>query len=140
MEVQQINPAALNIFNLRSASDIVGDQIIRLMDPACFMEVRSSGRSLHNNRVYLAEYNKYSEETIVYDSTYHTLLCILRDVTDEEEQREKKEAISRKTMEITDKVVEKQMRVVQEIALLLGETTAETKVALTKLKESLKDE
>ena len=140
LEVQQINPAALNIFNLRSASDIVGDQIIRLMDPACFMEVRSSGRSLHNNRVYLAEYKKYIEETIVYDSTYHTLLCILRDVTDEEEQREKKEAISRKTMEITDKVVEKQMRVVQEIALLLGETTAETKVALTKLKESLKDE
>ena len=44
------------------------------------------------------------------------------------------------TIEITDKVVEKQMRIVQEIASLLGETTAETKIALTKLKESLKDE
>ena len=53
---------------------------------------------------------------------------------------EKKEEISRKTIEITDKVVEKQMRVVQEIASLLGETTAETKIALTKLKESLGDE
>ena len=54
--------------------------------------------------------------------------------------RSKKEAISRNTIEITDKVIEKQMRVVQEIASLLGETTAETKIALTKLKESLRDE
>ena len=43
-------------------------------------------------------------------------------------------------IEITDKVIEKQMRVVQEIASLLGETTAETKIALTNLKESLNDE
>ena len=32
-------------------------------------------------------------------------------------------------------VVDKQMRIVQEIAMLLGETAAETKIALTKLKE-----
>ena len=47
---------------------------------------------------------------------------------------------SKKAVEITDKVVEKQMRVVQEIASLLGETTAETKIALTRLKETLSDE
>ena len=54
--------------------------------------------------------------------------------------REKKENISRQTVEITDKVVEKQMRIVQEIASLLGETAAETKIALTKLKETIADE
>ena len=32
------------------------------------------------------------------------------------------------------------MRAVQEIASLLGETTAETKVALTSLKDTLKDD
>lgn len=36
--------------------------------------------------------------------------------------------------------MEKQMRVVQEIASLLGETTAETKVALVKLKNTLLSE
>ena len=51
-----------------------------------------------------------------------------------------KEEISRKTVEVADKVVDKQMRIVQEIASLLGETAAETKVALTKLKESIRDE
>ena len=68
------------------------------------------------------------------------LICILRDVTTEENEREKKEKISRQTVEIADKVVEKQMRIVQEIASLLGETAAETKIALTKLKESIQDE
>ena len=64
----------------------------------------------------------------------------MRDITEETKQREHKQELSRTTVEITDKVIEKQMRAVQEIASLLGETTAETKVALTKLKESLSDE
>ncbi len=64
----------------------------------------------------------------------------MRDVTEEETEKEKKENISRQTVEIADKVVDKQMRIVQKIASLLGETAAETKIALTKLKESIKDE
>ena len=68
------------------------------------------------------------------------LIGIMRDVTDEVAEREKKESISRQTVEVADKVVEKQMRIVQEIASLLGETAAETKIALTKLKESIGDE
>ena len=48
--------------------------------------------------------------------------------------------MERHTIEVTNQVIEKQMRTVQEIASLLGETTAETKVALTRLKESLADE
>jgi uncharacterized Fe-S cluster-containing protein len=64
----------------------------------------------------------------------------MRDITEEETERIRKEQISQNTIEITDKVIEKQMRVVQEIASLLGETTAETKIALTKLKETLNNE
>ena len=43
------------------------------------------------------------------------------------------------TVDTAQKVIEKQMRVAQEIASLLGETTAETKVALTRLKKSITD-
>ena len=57
-----------------------------------------------------------------------------------EKEHEKRSNIRSSTIEITDKVIEKQMRTVQEIASLLGETVAETKVALTNLKESLSDE
>ena len=64
----------------------------------------------------------------------------MRDITEEEKARERKESVGRQTVEIADKVVDKQMRIVQEIASLLGETAAETKIALTKLKETIADE
>ena len=104
------------------------------------MTIRLNRVHIRNKRIYLAEYEKYVEETILYDKEYRLLLCILRDVTEEETQREKKENIRTQTVEIADKVVDKQMRIVQEIASLLGETAAETKIALTKLKESISDE
>lgn len=140
LEVQQINPAARRILNLRSSQDILGDQVVRIMEPEDFAKVLSTGVAIHDKREYLAEYGKYVEKTIVYDKDFKTLLGILRDVTDEEMQKERKENISRQTVEIADKVVDKQMRIVQEIASLLGETAAETKIALTKLKESISDE
>lgn len=140
LEVQQINSAALKIMNIRSSRDILGDQVVRILDPKLFMDVLSSGKSIKNKRIYLAEYERYVEETIVYDSEYRLLICIMRDITDEESAREKKESVNKKTVEIADKVVDKQMRIVQEIASLLGETAAETKIALTKLKETIADE
>lgn len=140
LEVQQINRAALKIMNIKNESDVLGDQVVRILDPKIFMDVRNSGISIFDKKMYLAEYNKYVEETISYDKDYHIIICIMRDITDEEIGREKKEKISQKTIEIADKVVDKQMRVVQEIASLLGETAAETKIALTKLKESIIDE
>ena len=140
LEVQQINEAARKIMNIRSASDVLGDQVIRILDPGIFVQVLNTKRSVRDERVYLAEYKKYVEQTVVYDAAYNLLVCIIRDVTDEENEREKKENISRQTVEIADKVVDKQMRIVQEIASLLGETAAETKIALTKLKESISDE
>lgn len=139
-EVQQINAAARKIMNIRSASDVLGDQVIRILDPCVFVEVLSTGKGVYDKREYLAEYGRYVEQTVVYDKESRLLICIMRDVTDEENEREKKEDISRQTVEVADKVVDKQMRIVQEIASLLGETAAETKIALSKLKESIKDE
>ncbi len=140
LEVQQINTAARKILNIRAASDVLGEGVVRILDPTVFLRVLKSGRGIYNDREYLAEYQRYVEQTIVYDAESRLLIGIMRDVTDEEKEREKKESISRKTVEVADKVVDKQMRIVQEIASLLGETAAETKIALTKLKESIADE
>ena len=140
LEVQQINAAGCALLNLSGADAILGGQVVRVLDPLPFLDVMETGRAIRGKRVYLAEYKRYVEQTIIYDKSYHIIMAIMRDITEEENARERKESMSRSTIEITDKVVEKQMRVVQEIASLLGETTAETKIALTKLKESLSDE
>ena len=80
------------------------------------------------------------EQSIYLERDYHIAICMLRDITAEEKEKQRKEAIGAQTIEVADKVVEKQMRIVQEIASLLGETAAETKIALTKLKETIADE
>ena len=140
LEVQQINNAARKIMNIRAASDVLGEPVVRILDPTVFVQVRSSGRTVRDQRTYLAEYKKYVEQTVVYDPDSRMLIGIMRDITDEEADREKKARINKQTVEVADTVVEKQMRIVQEIASLLGETAAETKIALTKLKESIGDE
>lgn len=58
--------------------------------------------------------------------------------------RERAERHSREvvdsTLEAADQLIEKQMRVAQNIASILGETTAETKVMLSRLKDAIQDD
>lgn len=140
LEVQLINKSAKRIFNIRSVSDVMGEPVVRIMDPVEFVNVLNTGHAVEDKRMYLAEYDKYVEATIIPEREYHHMICMLRDVTEEEKSKEKRERISMQTVEVADKVVERQMRIVQEIASLLGETAAETKIALTKLKETIADE
>ena len=138
LELQQLNQAACHLLNIDDPRALIGEQVVRVLDPLPFFELQRTGRSQYHQRVYLEEYKKYVDQTLVLDRSYHLIICIMRDVTAEEAQRVAREQLSRTTIEVTDRVIEKQMRTVQEIASLLGETTAETKVALTKLKESLR--
>ncbi|MBR4881787.1 MAG: histidine kinase, partial [Clostridia bacterium] len=110
------------------------------LDPTPFINVMRQGREIRNERVYLAEYKRFVEQSVIYDKDSHLLIAIIRDITDEQNERERRERQTRHTIEVADNVVDKQMRIVQEIASLLGETAAETKIALAKLKESISDE
>lgn len=137
LEVQQLNKTAMKLLNIDSESDVLGDSVVRILDTAPFFTVLETSKSLKKQRSYFSDYDKYFEQTIVYDRSSHILIDIISDVTEEEADSTYKKKLGRETAEIADRVVENQMRIVQEIASLLGETTAETKIALTKLKESM---
>ena len=81
---------------------MLGDQVIRILDPKVFLDVMSSGRSIRDEKIYLAEYKRYVEQSVIYDRSYHIVMCIMRDVTEEERERKKKEEISQSTIEVTD--------------------------------------
>ncbi|MNI90873.1 hypothetical protein D3C73_1484540 [compost metagenome] len=65
---------------------------------------------------------------------------ILHDLTEQEQEQAKHRSLKQETVVMAQRVIENQMRVAQEIAGLLGETTAETKVTLTKMKKLLLEE
>ena len=91
-------------------------------------------------KLVLEKYGLTVYERIIYLPNNKILFGILNDVTDDELKKEQIIHFKLNTLETADKVIEKQMRVAQEIAGLLGETTAETKSALIKLKEVVLEE
>ncbi|MBC5580138.1 PAS domain-containing protein [Anaerofilum sp. BX8] len=137
LNIQQINQAALSLFNIPAGADLKGTPLVRILNPTDYLNTMVTGRNVLDKKYYLAEYKKYVAETIIYDKEYHMIFSIMRDITDAETKASQEDDLRRETAEITDQVIEKQMRVVQEIASLLGETTAETKIALTKLKSTI---
>ena len=96
--------------------------------------------SVLNKKVKLENGRITAEESIVYIENLDAVLVMFRDVTREEKMKEQHYNLKVETVEMAQKVIEKQMMVAQEIAGLLGETTAETKVTLTKLRDSILNE
>ena len=80
------------------------------------------------------------KETIIYIESKESVLVLYWDISKEEKAKEQHMNLKMETVEIAQRVIDKQMMVAQEIAGLLGETTAETKVTLTKLRDSILDD
>ena len=93
-----------------------------------------------HKKIQLENGRMVAEETIVYIENLDAVLVTFQDVTRDEKIREQHYNLKVETVEMAQKVIEKQMMVAQEIAGLLGETTAETKVTLTKLRDSILNE
>lgn len=139
LNIQQMNNSALKMFRIIDKAGIKNMPVVNILNPADYIKAIDNGRYLAANdeKLYLAEYERYVEQTIIYNKEYHIVMAIMKDITELEIKNNENETLKMQTADITDKVIDKQMRVVQEIASLLGETTAETKIALTKLKDIL---
>ena len=84
--------------------------------------------------------NKYYDISITVVKEHDYAFAIYKDVTEVTLSEEKMKQLRKEMIKVTDEVINKQMRAVQEIASLLGESTAEAKIALVNFKDSLKDE
>ena len=105
-----------------------------------FVIAQSSDENILNKRIEIEKTSKVVELSVILLKEHNRLLGVLKDVTEEDSYNEKLREVRKRTFKVTDDVVKKQMRIAQEIASLLGETTAETKVALLKLRDIMRDE
>ena len=137
LNIQQLNRAALQLFELESAAPLYGAPVVQLLNPVEYIKILEANQNTEFVSHYLPEFDKYVEEIILHDKEYHLVISIMKDISDRQKEADEKNEMRMQAADITNKVIEKQMRVVQEIASLLGETTAETKVALTHLKNTL---
>ena len=137
LNVQLMNRSMCRIMGLDDARAAVGQHVAMVMDPSDFYE-SLDGKTIYGRREYLAEYDRYVEKTIAYDRKFKVLVCVMKDITEEEKSRKAHKDLVDNTISITDSLLEQNMTSVHEIASLLGDTVAETKVALEKLKELVK--
>lgn len=137
LNIQSINRAACDLFNISSPSSVKGVSIETYLNPVEYVQRLDEKTPVTINKQYLEEYDKYVEESVIYVKDYDIIISIMKDITKSECENIEKAKLKEDTAQIADKVIEKQLRVVQEIASLLGETAAETKIALTNLKDVL---
>lgn len=140
LEIQRLNTKAKKILRVMDEGDVLGENIGRLLDPEPFEMVMLKKRDIVDEQVYLAEYELYVEQTIMYDSESRQFICVLCDITTEMDLREKKRASQYQAIEIADDMAKRQLKIVQSIASLLGETTSDTLVALERLKEVISND
>lgn len=132
--IKEFNPTAEKIFKI-NPEDVLGKPISILIEDNDFVKVKESKEKVIGKRVFYPEYDVVLIQNIIYLEKENVIMAIMIDVTDEEKNKEELATVKVKTINTAQEIIEKQMRVAQEIASLLGETTAETKVTLTKLKE-----
>ena len=135
--VVDINPMAAKIYKV-DESEIIGGIIPELYDDDSFdMARESKSPVMQNLKLKILDMEIYIEKTMVYIEEHDTFVAFIKDTSAEELHKEQILKMRIHTADVTQNVIEKQMRVVQEIASLLGETAAETKLALNNLKETI---
>ena len=111
--------------------------LYELIDPSDFLYVLETHESILGKKVIYEDLGLATMQNIVYMKEQNSILGIFQDITKEEEQNKQAYKVKMETIEMAQRVIDKQMLVAQEIAGLLGETTAETKVTLTKLRDTI---
>jgi len=132
LQVQDLSPSAEKMFRCFRLA-VIGEPLERIIpEVRDFVLVRDSGKPVISQTVRIRQ-DLVVEQTIVPVKDHNLLVGILRDVTERESEHERLERIRSETLHRTQEVIKNQMRVAQEIAQLLGETTAETKMMLSRL-------
>ncbi len=132
LHIQGLSASAEKMFNCRRIN-VLGHPL-RSIVPVIedFVAVRDQNQPAMN-KIVRQRADLIVEQSIVPVGNENLIVGILRDVTGREQERDKMARLRAETLQRTQEVIQQQMRVAHEIAGLLGETTAETKVLLTQL-------
>ena len=136
LKIVEFNNAAEKVFKV-SRGEAVGKYLCEFIDTSNFEVCLETKESIVDKTVSYPEYNLITEQSITFVPEQNIIIGIFKDITAEEKAREKAYNLKIDTIDMAQNVIDKQMVVAQEIASLLGETTAETKVTLTKLKDMI---
>ncbi|HEX3023064.1 MAG TPA: [Fe-Fe] hydrogenase large subunit C-terminal domain-containing protein [Lachnospiraceae bacterium] len=136
MRIVEFSGAARKYFN-KTRAEALSLYLYELIDHTNFEEVMLTHNNIYGKKVEYEDKGLVTLQNIVYLEGQNYVLGIFQDISKEEEKNKQAYKVKVETIEMAQKVINKQMLVAQQIAGLLGETTAETKVTLTKLRDTI---
>lgn len=134
LKILRINPALERISKIKM-SDAVGMNVSEFIPERYFKEVLEKGNDIVGEKINIEKFGFTGLMNIMYMKDEGNFMVTIQDITADEKRRAELEKLRLSTVDVAQNVIDKQMMVAQEIASLLGETTAETKVALNRLKK-----
>ncbi len=135
LSVVDMNQKAKEMLGV-TVDEVKGTPLVDYYNPTDFLTAMTDKTQV-NSEVLLDKTNIVANSTVTYLKDYNVMFGIFADITEQVRKDEMLAKMRMDTLKTTDAVIEKQMRVAQEIASLLGETTAETKIALINLKSAI---
>jgi len=136
MRIRECNKKAMEMLGV-SREEALERYIFEFIDDKDIAEVLATKKQIIHKKMNLETAKLKVVESIIYIESLESVLVTYQDITKEEKAKEQHYNLKMETVEMAQKVIDKQMMVAQEIAGLLGETTAETKVTLSKLRDSI---
>jgi PAS domain S-box-containing protein len=136
--VQFVNPAFRKMF-YTGDGDLTGRKAAEFLHADCFEEAIAGGGEL-SVRGNVPEHGVHYRAGIFKIEGEQRYCGIFIDTSEEERARAELLEVKRETLARAEEVIRRQMQTAQEIAGLLGETTAETKVLLAKLTDLFRQE
>ena len=135
-KIRIVNPAFRKLFKFNEDEQIVGKHLSEIFqDIKLFEKVRDENIVIKNQRMYFPTYDLNVNAVVFPIPETKMIAAILIDITSEIKREKKSLELKMRATEQVQAVVDKQMQIAQEIASILGETVAETKAQLIKLRD-----
>ena len=136
--IRYVNPSFRRMFQCES-EELVGRPAAGFVHCDCFERaIQAGGNLMVKERV---PDHDVSFRVGLFPIEGEDLYCgIFIDISEEEEAKKHLRELRAQTLERAQEVISRQMKTAQEIARLLGETTAETKILLVKLMSLFEEE
>ena len=136
--IRFVNPAFKRMFHTGD-EELVGRKASEIVHSDCFERAIATGKEL-SARGTIPELDVHYRAGVFGTENEHQYCGIFIDISEEERARAELLELKRETLARAEEVIRRQMQTAQEIAGLLGETTAETKVFLAKLTDIFRQE
>jgi PAS domain S-box-containing protein len=136
--IQFVNPAFRKMFRT-GEGQLTGRKASEFLHSDCFEQAITAGGEL-SIRGSVPEHETYYRAGLFRVEGERRWCGIFVDTSEEERARAELLQVRQETLARAKEVIHRQMHTAQEIAGLLGETTAETKVLLAKLTDLFRQE